>query len=226
MSFEALIFDCDGVLVNSEEIAQAIELEHLASFGLHYERSTFVRRYTGAHNRDFFAGIRRDALDQLGYEPDDTFFDRLTQAIGEAYQDQLACIEGVQELVGAWSKPKAVASSSTLATLTFKLDKVGLAAHFGPHIYSSDAVTQGKPNPAIFIYAAEQLDIHPSQCAVIEDSVHGITAAKGAGMFALGFTGGGHNLDNQGDLLIAAGADRVFSNHADIAEYLAITRPT
>jgi beta-phosphoglucomutase-like phosphatase (HAD superfamily) len=106
--------------------------------------------------------------------------------------------------------------------LLFKLRKTGLDALFGEHIYSADVVGVGKPDPAIFLFTAAQLGVAPARCMVVEDSVNGSVAAKRAGMTAIGFTGGGHCLDDHAQRLRNSGADLVFAAHADLAAHLAL----
>jgi beta-phosphoglucomutase-like phosphatase (HAD superfamily) len=125
-------------------------------------------------------------------------------------------------LAAGWPGPKAVASSSSKGLLSFKLQKVGLADLFGAHIYSADAVGAGKPDPALFLFAADRLGVAPARCIVVEDSVNGIVAAGRAGMTAIGFVGGGHCLDDQDRLLLDAGAELVFHAHSELASHLGL----
>jgi HAD superfamily hydrolase (TIGR01509 family) len=219
-AYDALIFDCDGVLLNSEEICQEVELALLAARGIRYSREELVHKYAGTTEREYRDGVRRDAASRFSVELPETFFDDLHAAISGAYRERLAAIPGAAAAVAAWPRTKAVASSSSTEALLFKLRMTGLAALFGEHIYSADAVRVGKPNPAIFLYTAERLGVAPARCLVVEDSVHGVVAAKRAGMTALGFVGGGHCLPDHAAQLRAHGAERVFDTHAEIAVHV------
>jgi HAD superfamily hydrolase (TIGR01509 family) len=220
--YDALIFDCDGVLVNSEQIAQEIELKLLASAGMHYEHEEFVGRFSGIAEREYRALLVEDARTRFALTLADTLFDEINAAIGAAYEERLEIIAGADVLAAAWPRRKAVASSSALGTLRFKLRKTGLDAHFGEHVYSADSVAAGKPDPAVFLHSARGLGCAPKRCVVVEDSVNGILAAKRAGMSAIGFVGGAHCLDGHADRLGANGADCVFATHAEIAAYLGL----
>jgi beta-phosphoglucomutase-like phosphatase (HAD superfamily) len=219
---DALIFDCDGVLINSEEIAQEVELTQLASVGIHYRRDEYAERFSGTAEGHYRAALCLDAETRFAVELGPKFFDEMSANIGAAYAGRLEAIIGASMLASAWPKGKAVASSSATNTLLFKLRKTGLDALFGEHIYSADVVGVGKPDPAIFLFTAAQLGVAPARCMVVEDSVNGIVAAKRAGMTAIGFTGGGHCLDDHAQRLRNSGADLVFAAHADLAAHLAL----
>jgi HAD superfamily hydrolase (TIGR01509 family) len=221
-AYDAILFDCDGVLVNSELIAQRIELELLESIGMIYPRDEYVRRFSGTSEPAYRAALREDAISRFAVELGEDFFDRMDDALASAYEDRLEAISGAGALATAWPKAKAVASSSSLRSVLGKLRATGLGEIFGEHIYSADVVGAGKPDPALFLYAADRLRVRPSRCLVIEDSVNGVVAAKRAGMTAVGFIGGGHCLDDQAEHLLANGADVVVDAHADLAARLGL----
>jgi HAD superfamily hydrolase (TIGR01509 family) len=218
--YDALIFDCDGVLINSEQICQETERAFLAGCGIDYAKHEYVEKYMGTTEREFRALLHADALARFAVDLPPTFFDDLSAAISVAYRERLAVIPDAATAVGSWSKPKAVASSSEIHNLLFKLRTTGLAAPFGEHIYSADAVGVGKPNPAIFVYTAAQLGVAPERCLVVEDSVNGVVAAKRAGMTAIGFVGGLHCLPDHAERLQAHGADVVVRTHAELTAHL------
>src|SRR5690606_30164367 len=134
--YDALIFDCDGVLVNSEEIAQGVERTLLAAAGMHYEQAEFSRRFSGVHEREYRALLAEDARTRFGTSLPATLIDEIDAAIHAAYAERLAVIDGADALAAAWPRRKAVASSSGLEALRFKLRKTGLDAHFEDrHVY-------------------------------------------------------------------------------------------
>ena len=218
--FEALIFDCDGVLVDSEVIAIQCERELLADWGLVYDFETFVSRFVGLHNRDFHIALAADAQ-AAGLSLPEDFGTRLHANNWVRYETELRAIAGVMDVVAAFPGLRAVASSSEADKLVRKLELTGLHEAFVPHVYSSDLVTHGKPAPDLFLLAADRLGAPPQACLVIEDSVNGIRAARAAGMTAWGFTGGGHGDKGLASRLSEAGAHSVFGSHADIAAALA-----
>lgn len=220
MNYQAIIFDCDGVLVNSEDIAVRTEMQLLSSIGIQYDKAAYIRRYCGTADADFVEGLQADALEQTGSPLPSNFLDNLSDAIHNAFETELTVIEGAAQFATLWSGPKAVASSTSVARLNYKLAKVGLAEVFGKHAYSADLVPQAKPHPDIFLYAAQALQVRPENCLAIEDSTNGIIAAKRAGMTAIGLTAGGHCLDSHEEELIQAGADRCFNSFENLSSYL------
>ena len=218
--FDALIFDCDGVLVDSEVIAIASEREILASWGLQYEFQTFVSRFVGLHNRDFHAAIATDAV-AAGLSLPEDFGMQMQANNWKRYETELRPIDGVLEVVAAFAGVQAVASSSEADKLARKLQMTGLHDAFAPHIYSADLVSRGKPAPDLFLHTADQINARPGACVVIEDSVNGVKAALAAGMTAWGFTGGGHADAGLGERLAMAGADMVFYSHKEISRAFA-----
>lgn len=216
----ALIFDCDGVLVDSEIVAQRIERAHLASIGLHYEQVEFVHRFTGTSEPEFLRRVEDDALERLRRKLPDGIIDEMKRAVQAELERVLQPISGVRAMLACWDGPKAVASSSTLAALRFKLGRTGLDTAFGAHVYSAELVGRGKPDPAVFLHAAARLGLDPGRCAVIEDSVNGILGAKRAGMTAIGFIGGAHCVPGHADALREVGAEWTFSNFAELSEFL------
>ena len=215
-AFDALIFDCDGVLVDSEVIAIQCERETLAGWGLHYEVEDFIHRFVGLHNRDFHNALKADA-DAAGVSLPEGFGPLLHANNWKRYETELRAIAGVMDVVAAFSGLQAVASSSEADKLIRKLELTGLHDAFAPHIYSSDLVANGKPAPDLFLLAAERIGAAPTTCLVIEDSVNGVKAARAAGMTAWGFTGGGHADAGLARRLMEAGAHAVHPSHATIA---------
>lgn len=213
----ALIFDCDGVLVDSEAIVMAVERGLLAEVGLEFETAEYVARFTGLSYDDYFAALDAERRVRTGEGLPRDLYDRIKDASVEAVERELEAVPGIAELVAAVTVPTAVASSSFPWSLDMKLKKTGLYDRFAPHVYSSKLVPNGKPAPDIFLYAADRLGVAPADCAVVEDSVNGIRAAVAAGMAAWGFTGAGHADPGLAERLTAAGAESVFDSHAAIA---------
>lgn len=219
-SIGALIFDCDGVLVNSEEIVQEIELKLLATHGLHYDREEFSRRFLGVSDEYFYAELSRDSLDKLGCPLPASFPETLVQRAYEVFQTDLRCFEGVQQAARAWPGRLAVASSSSISGLEYKLRLTGLSSIFQPHVYSAEHVEHGKPHPAIYLHTAARLNVETADCVVVEDSINGVLAAKAAGMYTIGFTAGAHCREGHDELLFEAGADRVVDTMDELTGFL------
>ncbi len=214
MRFEAVIFDCDGVLVNSEALGIDIERKALATFGLHYEHKDFLTRFMGLSDDDFLKALDADRQSQLGEALPDHFETMVEDEKRCVYATELKPISGVAAFVAAMTMPKAVASSARIEALARNLHLTTLHDLFAPHIYSAELVENGKPAPDLYLFAAERLDRSPTSCLVIEDSENGVRAGVAAGMTVWGFTGGGHADQGLGDRLRAAGADLIFADYA------------
>jgi beta-phosphoglucomutase-like phosphatase (HAD superfamily) len=213
----AVIFDCDGVLVDSEILAIEVEIAILAEYGLVYEPAEYGRRFLGLNDAAFREALARDSLDLTGRALPDDFLHRAHTQRWDACQTRLVEVAGCGAAVAALSLPKAVASSSGAAFLREKLRLAGLLEAFDPHIYSADLVARAKPYPDVFLHAAEALGMAPARCLAIEDSVNGVTSARAAGMTVWGFAGGGHMDPASSAKLMAAGADRVVADWDEAA---------
>ncbi len=217
--FDAVIFDCDGVLVDSEKLGLEIELAMLAEIGLHYERDDYVARFMGTPLRAWARGVEADQLERTGAPCPDNFMPRLLAAHHAATEgDALTAIDGIESALFALGTPRAVASSSGVRGLKAKLSRTGLWDAFAPHVYSTELVANGKPAPDLFLYAAERLNLTPARCLVIEDSVNGVRAARAAGMEVWGFVGGGHCTPRTANALAEAGAHDVIDHWRIAAE--------
>ncbi len=212
MPFSTIIFDCDGVLVDSERIYVAVEREYLSRIGLHYELKDYMSRFMGLTYADFIAMLAKEfeALEQ-GPFPED-FAVNVKETAWRRIQAELTAIQGIETFLDDYAGAVAVASSSAIDVLHEKLRLVDLHHRFDPHIYSGENVERGKPAPDLFLHTAASLGSEPEDCLVVEDSVNGVTAGLAAGMTVWGFTGGGHADDGLADRLNAAGAHEVFDS--------------
>ncbi len=211
-----VIFDCDGVLVDSEAIYIEAELAHLARQGVVLDRADYMRRFMGLSPADWRAGIADLVADATGVGPAARFFDLLAEAVHAEMDRRLAPIAGVPETLAALGVPICVASSTPLQRLHWKLDRTGLSPFFGDRVFSASMVAKGKPAPDLFLYAAKACGHEPGRCIVVEDSVNGVLAGRSAGMAVIGFCGGGHCDDSHGDRLTQAGATQIAGSFAEI----------
>lgn len=211
--FGAIIFDNDGVLVDSEAIHIEVERALLAEIGLEYDHATYLSRFVGLSNPDFYAELTSDFESRIGGAFPESFADTLQDRIWPRIMAELLPLSGVPALVEAFDGKTAVASSAPVERLEKKLKIAGLFRLFDPHIYSAEMVQKGKPAPDIFLQAASQICVEPKRCVVIEDSVNGVRAAVAAGMTAIGFTGGGHCDAGLARRLKANGATAIVSSH-------------
>ena len=218
---QAVIFDCDGVLVDSEVLAHEVETEVLNEIGLHYERHDFTARFMGMSDSAFFAALEADGQARLGRSIIDEIRGPMNERMRRAVEERLTEIPGALNAVAALRRAKAVASSSTAARLAVKLRKTGLWDHFAPHIFSAEHVEHAKPAPDLFLHAAGALDVQPARCLVIEDSINGVMAGRAAGMRVWGFGGGGHMSERLTASLSEAGAERIVSSWAEAEDLFA-----
>jgi HAD superfamily hydrolase (TIGR01509 family) len=217
--FKAVIFDCDGVLVDSEKLALQVELEVLAELDLTFDREDYVLRFMGLSTDAYYAAIDEEARKRLGrsIQADARGSDRIRQVMIA----HLTEVPGALAAVAALNLPKAVASSGSRAGLERKLRQTGLWDHFAPHVFSADHVANAKPAPDLFLRAAQSLGVPPQDCLALEDSVNGVIAARAAGMTVWGFLGGGHVHDGLGPRLMSAGAERLVRNWPEAARLFA-----
>jgi len=185
--FDAIIFDCDGVIVDSEIIHISIERELLREYGLNYSLETYLSRFMGLAMPDYYAELERDYQARFGEAFPKSFEPELTRRAWPRIEAELKAVPGLEDLVSSLTQPVAVASSSPMKRLTRKLEITGLSHLFKPHVYSAQLVENGKPAPDLFLHAASTMGFAPQDCIVIEDSPAGVTGAVEAGMTVLGY---------------------------------------
>lgn len=218
---KAIIFDCDGVLVDSEVIYKTSELLFLERVGLFYDQKDFIKRFMGRSESHFFDMINADHIRKHGTPLPDGFYDELKAYEREQFATLLAPVPGMSDiLVETVHLPRAVASSSSIPMLDLKLGKTGFDKIFEGRVFSADMVERGKPFPDLFLYTSEKISVAPEDCVVIEDSANGVLAALAAGMTAIGFCGGGHCLDDHGDVLKEAGAHMIAKDSEELGYLL------
>jgi HAD superfamily hydrolase (TIGR01509 family) len=216
-SFDLIIFDCDGVLVDSEVLASRAVAEAMAAIGHRVSPESITERFVGMSNKDMYAALEREH----GAALPASFDDMMSCVATALFERELRPMRGLESALAALAEPRCVASSSTPAMLAWKLAWAGLAPWFGDAVFSTAEVARGKPAPDIFLHAAERMGAAPARVLVVEDSPLGITAAKAAGMIAFGFAGGSHCRAGHGERLAAAGADLVFAEMSELPKLVA-----
>jgi HAD superfamily hydrolase (TIGR01509 family) len=205
---DLVIFDCDGVLVDSEVIGCRAHSELLTRHGYPITEEQVLQRFLGVSDRE----ARLIVENELGRQLPDDFDAQVKAEVLKYYDDGLDAIAYVADAIAAIDLPKCVASSSTPEKIRHGLECAGLYEQLAPHIFSATQVKRGKPAPDLFLFAAEQMRAAPERCLVIEDSVPGVTGAVAAGMIVLGFHGGSHCLPGHVEKLREAGAAVVFDD--------------
>jgi HAD superfamily hydrolase (TIGR01509 family) len=183
---ELVIFDCDGVLIDSERLAIKVEVEVLSALGWPLTEAEVIERFVGRSDRDMHAAIEA----QLGQTLPVGWQARFDPLYRQAYAAELTPIEGVVAALDQITLRSCVASSATHAHLRYTLELTGLYERFAGRIFSSEDVSRGKPAPDLFLYAAERMATSPAECVVVEDSRPGVEAARAAGMRVLAYAGG------------------------------------
>ena len=208
---DLIIFDCDGVLVDSEVLSCRCLSEVLAGYGISLGLDQALDLFLG---RSMTAVL--DHYKAIGRLDPEQFSAELRAGVRAAFLSALCPIEGVSSVLEGLHTPHCVASSSDVDRVSLSLSLTGLASHFDGRLYTSQMVERGKPAPDLFLHAAERMQADPSRTLVIEDSISGVRAGKAAGVTVWGFVGGSHYQSRDGKaILCEAGADRVFGRMAD-----------
>ena len=213
---DLVIFDCDGVLVDSEIIANGVMAECLNEAGVMLNVEQTMAFGVGKSATAVAAAVKTE----FGVTLPANFFEDMGVRIIAAYPGKLRPMDGIPELLTALKLKRCVASNSPIARVRQALTTTGLLPHFEPHIYTAAMVARSKPAPDLFLHAAEQHGVRPDRCLVIEDSLSGVAAALAAGMRVIGFVGGSHCRPGHAYAMREAGCVEVFSRMREVADYL------
>ncbi|MFF3684539.1 HAD family hydrolase [Streptomyces sp. NPDC002187] len=183
---ELVIFDCDGVLVDSERIASRVQIALGAELGWPLTEEEVVERFIGRSH----AAILEQVAARLGHETAAVWGKRFEELHAEGVEEGLTPVDGLPEALDAIAVPTCVASSGSHEKMRHTLGRTGLYERFRGRIHSAADVARGKPAPDLFLHAARQMNTDPAACVVVEDSRPGVQAARAAGMRALGYAGG------------------------------------
>jgi HAD superfamily hydrolase (TIGR01509 family) len=183
---DLVIFDCDGVLVDSEPIAIKLDLALLERVGLKMTEQELIDRFLGRSD----SVLQEVIAARLGHPLDAELKEQFDRLHIEALERELKPVPGVIDALARLQRPICVASSSTPESLHRKLTLTGLYERFEGHIFSAVEVPNGKPAPDLFLYAAHQMGVEPDRCVVVEDSVYGVLAARAAGMHVYAYASG------------------------------------
>ena len=208
------LFDCDGVLVDSENVAASVDAGILAAVGYQISTEDLIHRYAGLTFEAMVALIGK----QTGRSFPKEIIEKQRIELDRRLAREAKPVAGAVDILKKISGPRAVCSNSTSERLRITLGGAGLIEAFEPHIYSAVEVGNKEPKPApnVFTHAAQQFGVAPKDCIVIEDTVFGIAAAKAAGTRVIGFTGGAHSWPGHADVLTEAGAETVIDRFRDL----------
>lgn len=219
---QAIIFDFDGVIVNSEIIALKELQGCLHDLGLDIHESEMISGFLGASFEDIADFAKR----KIGHVDVEAFRTTWYERLFSRYERELTIMPQARDLFAHLNDlgvPFCIASGGSYRRLDFALSQTGLADLFHGRAFSADSVLRGKPEPDVFLFAADRLGVPATRCLVIEDAVAGVQAARKADMEAVGFVGGGHLKDCRGEharRLEAAGAFTTISSLMDVLEFL------
>lgn len=221
MASPLLIFDFDGVLVDSEVIYLDVEMAFLRELGITVDWASYVREFMAlgpAQWRAKYAGL---ILRETGEPLLDAGFEKLKSESRRRVSEEMKPVEGAEAMLERLTLDRCVASSTQLGFLHRKLDLIDFSRFFGDGVYSGDMVEHGKPAPDLFLHAARCMGRVPGDdIVVVEDSVNGVRGGKAAGHFVIGFTGGSHCRKGHGDMLEEAGADLVVDSHEALSDWI------
>jgi len=183
---ELVIFDCDGVLVDSDRVAVKVDVVVFRELGWPLSESELIERFVGRSDRDAESAIEA----HLGRKLPVGWKQRFEPLYEQAFEAELVPVEGILEALDRITLPTCIASSGTHEHLRYTLGLTGLYERFAGRIFSADDVANGKPAPDLFLLAARRMGAEPGGCVVIEDSPFGVQAARAAGMRVLAYAGG------------------------------------
>ncbi|MGI9352641.1 MAG: HAD family hydrolase [Rhizobiaceae bacterium] len=211
---QLVIFDCDGVLMDSEIVAAAAELEIYKEFGIEMEPAEFAIRFAGKDS----ALILADMETELGHELPDETLKKIIANVDAKCGLEAKMIDDADVALDLLDQARCICSNGPQIKMRHMLDRVGLYDKFRPYIFSAKDLDPPahKPKPDIFHKALEEFSVKPAEALVIEDSIHGISGARTAGTRVVGFTGASHTFPGHADQLIEAGAETVISRLSDL----------
>jgi HAD superfamily hydrolase (TIGR01509 family) len=219
---DLVIFDCDGVLVDSEPLSIDVLTSYFVELGVPMATDLAYSRFLGRS----MATIVTIMHDDFGLLVTDRHLEVLRERLNARFRRDLKPIPHVAEALSGIAQPRCVASSSKPERIRLSLSLTGLLERLEPHIYSATMVKNGKPAPDLFLHAANDMGVDPGGCVVVEDSPAGIQAAKSAGMRVLAFTGGTHAAPSGlRDAVAACAPDAIFDDMRRLPELILANRP-
>ncbi len=209
-----VIFDCDGVLMDSESIAAKAELSIYRKYGLKIEADEFSQRFAGSASVD----ILKELETELELPVSASMLDEIVEAVDEQCGKHAPMISGAEIVLDRFDQPRCICSNSPQHRLKTMLARVGLYDRFRPYIFSSKDFDPplNKPKPDVFLKALKEFDVEASEAIVVEDSVHGVEAGVIAGCRVIGFTGASHTYPGHSDALLSAGAETAIRQLQDL----------
>jgi HAD superfamily hydrolase (TIGR01509 family) len=185
---DLVIFDCDGVLIDSEVISANMLIAELKGYGVEMDMTFVSRHFLGRS----YPVVLKEVREQFGVQLPAQFETDYRRRLLDAFARDLKVMPGASEVIGRLARPFALATSSSPERVAQSLRLTGLDALFGPHVFTASMVPRGKPAPDLFLHVAKVFGADPGRCLVLEDSLNGVRAGLAAGMQVWRFTGGSH----------------------------------
>ncbi|WP_448028455.1 HAD family hydrolase [Bradyrhizobium liaoningense] len=214
MPIDLIIFDCDGVLVDSEVISCRAHADVLTRHGYPITSKQVFERFLGRSTKQANLEIETE----LGRKLPEAYHGDLQDELFRSFEADLEAIRGIHDVLDVVTQAVCVASSGSHQRMRVSLGSTGLYERLAPKIFSASQVKNGKPAPDLFLFAAKQMGVPPERCVVIEDSLAGIAGAREAGMTVFGFCGGSHCGNGHAETLRQAGADLTFADMHQLPE--------
>jgi HAD superfamily hydrolase (TIGR01509 family) len=211
---DLIIFDCDGVLVDSEVISCRAHADVLSRHGYPITSEQVFERFLGRSTRQANLEIESE----LGRKLPEAYHGDLQDELFRSFEADLEAIRGIHDVLDIVTQRVCVASSGSHQRMRVSLGSTALHERLAPNIFSASQVRNGKPAPDLFLFAANEMGVPPERCVVIEDSLAGIAGARAAGMTVFGFHGGSHCRDGYDETLRRAGADLIFADMRQLPE--------
>jgi HAD superfamily hydrolase (TIGR01509 family) len=208
-----IIFDCDGVILDTEIVAAEVMSAWLNKLGVEIGTEQFIRQYTGRTFSSIIQELQEKEL--LGSNFSSS---KEVELIELNVKNNIRLIDGIQEALQQIETPKSIVSNSSLEYVKSATTRLGIDHHFEDRFFSSEQVEQPKPSPMVYELAVREIGVSKRDILVIEDSISGVLAAVSAGLEVIGFLGGSHILDGHGELLLNAGALKTVDSHSALVK--------
>lgn len=210
-----ILFDCDGVLIDTEIVAAEVVSGWLNTQGMNITVDDFILNYTGKTFTDIIGILKAEK-----YLPESLDTLTIVPTLDRGIKDNMRPINGVHQMLASIKTPVSAVSNSAKDYVLEALDMLQVGEQFGGRVFSAEMVPKGKPNPAVYELALETLGLNKEEVIVVEDSVAGVTASVGAGLKTIGYLGGSHIRAGHAETLEALGTSGLATNYDELLEYL------
>ncbi|ODT84103.1 MAG: hypothetical protein ABS76_00945 [Pelagibacterium sp. SCN 64-44] len=218
---DLVLFDCDGTLVESEALMHDVRMRHFSALGIACTARELAVRYNGVRYPELIADLSARSGVTIGAE----IFDAIEQDFTTRCTTELRSVAGAADMLAALKVPFCLVSNSPRPRLIHMLRSAGLLTHFGPRIVSALDVGIPKPKPDVFLLAAELMNVPPSRCLVVEDSLFGLKAGRAAGMRVAAYLGASHQVEELVAPVRAARPDFIVETMAELPGLVAMQAP-